>query len=129
MTLETTEETVVLCSTAGGEVEFIKIAAVTTVTEFQPPQPRVDKRISFAVEHLAEVRAGCGIERIDRAIAEVANQQIIAESAEIAGRKRHAPRRIERAAGNKSSDKIAIAYLLQLNLKYSSISACYRSHF
>src|ERR1035441_4491168 len=63
----------------------------------------------MAREILQRAKLGslCGIERVDRAVAEIANQQRAAELAEGRERHLHSPRRVERSLGNQVRDQIS----------------------
>src|SRR5262249_46312161 len=66
------------------------------------PQAVNRNRIAIAISEWAEGGTGDGIEGINASIAEIANQQIIAELAEIGGSQGQAPGRIERKTRNET---------------------------
>ena len=47
------------------------------------------------------------VERMDAAVAEVTDQQVLAEASEAVGRPRNPPRRIEHSAGGNAADEVA----------------------
>jgi hypothetical protein len=49
-----------------------------------------------------------GFERVDDAVAEVTDQQPVGEMSEARRRQRHAPGRVERAAGDDATDQVAV---------------------
>src|SRR5438105_1012229 len=82
---------------AGREEDGVGIAAVPAVTQPQTPQTRDRDRPMLLVAKLS-FEVAVEREGIDAPIAEVANQQVRAEAAELRGRDGEAPRRVERAA-------------------------------
>src|SRR5579859_7404432 len=79
--LDHTEETISLLVNAGGEEELVGLPCLPTKAEHQRPQTINDNRLASLIGELAEERASIGIERIDVSIAEIANQQVMAELA------------------------------------------------
>src|ERR1043165_4342730 len=55
----------------------------------------------------AEERARVDVERVDLAVAEIADQQRTVQSAESRRRDRHSPRRVQRAIRNQSRPEIS----------------------
>src|SRR5436309_7958570 len=81
---------------------------VEAVAECHPPQSVELQRTMIPALELALKFAGCEIERVDRAVAEIADQKIVREFAERARRERHAPGRIEPAATREAANEIAV---------------------
>jgi hypothetical protein len=88
---------------AGGQVEGVEVAAVGCggcgEAEEDLPEAGVDDRLAGAIDDLTDVREGLGVEGIDDAVAQVANQDVAAEDAEGRGSNSYSPRRVDVAAG------------------------------
>ncbi len=61
----------------------------------KPPEVRDGDRLAVGVFQLADEMAVLGIERVDGAVAEIADQQIVAEAAKVRGGHRYGPRLID----------------------------------
>ena len=72
---------------------------VGVVAEGDPPQARRCERRAAGTAQRADIRAGRGVEAVDAAVAEVADEQCVAQRAVVGRRKCETPRRIEPAAG------------------------------
>src|ERR1035437_10972309 len=85
------EQTVAFAIRTGAEVERAGSSGAAAVAKRQPPEA-VDHNRPFmpALEQALELAVG--IERHDRAAAEVADQQLVCMSAEVGRRERQAPR-------------------------------------
>src|SRR6266404_6517152 len=66
-------------------------------SESQGPQSVDRQRIPFGIDHLPVEAAARGVERVDASIAEIPDQQLAAELAEVYRRQRQAPRRVQRS--------------------------------
>ena len=67
---------------ARGEVERVGVAPRAAIARYQRPQVADRDRLSVATQQSPEESVVARIERIDRAIAEIADQQIAGELAE-----------------------------------------------
>src|SRR5260370_39855000 len=92
---EAAEEAVLLTVRTGSEVDCIGVTASAPIADPQAPQPVDHDRLSVGIGQLAEEIAGAGVERVDVAVAEIADQYVAAKPAEARRSQRHAPRRIE----------------------------------
>src|SRR4030095_11375160 len=102
------EQTACFIIDPGGEVEIVLIAPKSTITECESPQSCVLNRIAVRILQGSKESARRWIERIDRSVAEIPNQQTVAERSEIIGRERDSPRGIQYTTGNESSHEIPI---------------------
>ena len=80
---------------AGREVQRVLGAGGAAVAERQPPQVRDGDWLAARVFQLAGEMAVLGIEGVDGAVAEIADQQIVAEAAKVRGGHRYGPRLID----------------------------------
>src|SRR5215813_2681697 len=87
-----TERSVLLIIRAGREVELVGITAHAAISEHQGPQTLDLDCSPPAVLQLSAKRSASGIERVDLAIAEITNQEMVAERAESGRRANHSPR-------------------------------------
>src|SRR5262245_19468116 len=96
---------------SGREEESVLVAGVSAVAEADSPEPVDRKRVgTFAEATHVMPRAGRVVaEGVDLPVSEVAHEQTPAEPAEIIGRHRHAPRRVERAVRADFGDQIPVA--------------------
>jgi hypothetical protein len=94
-------QTVLLMAGPGREEQAVGRLTRQSVADAQAPQAVDFQRLAICCTELPEkIARGC-IERIDGAIAEVADEEAIAEAPEVRGRKRDSPRCIQVAAGSK----------------------------
>src|SRR6185436_2838607 len=91
---------------AGREVENAQAASLTAIAEYQPPKPFDGQWPAGWLEHRPEIGPGSKVEGIDMSVAEITDQQLIAELAEIRRRHGQAPGRIERSLRGESTDQI-----------------------
>src|SRR5690242_5369522 len=70
---------------------------INIVTEADPPQPMLSERLTIVQRELPEILRTIRIERLDRPVPKVPDQQIIAQRAEVRGCLRESPRRIQHA--------------------------------
>ena len=91
----------------GSEIERVRVAPTHAVPELQSPQPLNRDGRSICVRQRTHQRATGRIERIDRSVSEIADQQVSGKPAKTSRRQRQAPRRIERAIGGKSFHQVA----------------------
>src|SRR5438270_13522314 len=82
---------------AGSKIQRVRITAVLSITNTQSPESLNRDEITVGVLQGAQERAVRGIKRVDPAVTEVGDQQIIRERAECASANRDAPRRVEHA--------------------------------
>src|ERR1700676_324672 len=83
------------CKEEGIQRQVLYRAAIA---ECDAPETVDHEDLAVGRSQLSEKCTACGIEGVDRAVAEIANQKAIAEVSEIRRRDRHAPRRVECAA-------------------------------
>lgn len=84
------EQAMLLIVWAGGEIERVRVTD-TIVAEDQGPQARVGDYLSIGILELSNEVSGCRVECVDGAVAEVSDQNVIAERAEIGAGSRNAP--------------------------------------
>src|SRR6478752_865000 len=73
--------------------------------ETQGPEPVDGNRFSSGLAQLAEVRTGLGVEGVDASVAEVANEQCAAQSAEAGRCQRKPPRGVQDAARDQPTNE------------------------
>jgi hypothetical protein len=96
---------------AGGEVQRVRGAGGAAIAELQPPQVRDGDRLAVGVFQLADETAAVRIEGVDVAIAEIADQQIVAERAKVRGGDRYCPWIIELAVDDQAPLQLAVGVL------------------
>src|SRR5262252_7519845 len=101
------EQAVRLAVWASGEKQFVGLRRVP-VAEPQTPQAVDDDRLATGLPQLAEASAAVRVVDVDLTVAEVSNEQITAELAEVRGRKGEPPRRVELAAGHQAAHQSAV---------------------
>src|SRR6476469_7631117 len=74
----------------------------------QAPQPVDLERLAVLVRKRSQLRAGAGIEDIDPAIAEMADQQIAGEGAEAGGSNRQTPGCIQRIVRDQLLHELSV---------------------
>src|SRR5438876_557893 len=82
---------------AGGEEEGVQVLTEEAVAEGQAPEAVDGDDVAAGVGELAEESAGGGVKRVDGAVAEVADEEVAGEGAEVGGGHGHAPRGVEGA--------------------------------
>lgn len=105
-TLNIAEEAVCFTIYTGSEEEFVGWARDCIITELQGPQAIDRDGISILVSELTEKRTRIWIERIDVTIAEVTDQQVIAELAKVSRCQGQTPGRVEATACNEATNQI-----------------------
>ena len=90
------------------EVEGMGVAGSAAVAEGQAPETLDRKGLAGPILERAEPRAGCRVERIDPAVAEVADEQGPAEAAKTRRGQDDAPGRVERTLGREPLEKLAV---------------------
>src|ERR1051326_2143764 len=71
-------------------------------------RPRIANRVAVAVRNRAEKISRCGIERIDYAVARLADEYRVTQWAKIRSSLRDAPGRIQGTGSNEPADKISL---------------------
>lgn len=89
----------------GGEEEGVGWTGVATVAKAQPPEAIIHDGVAVLVAQLAQEGAGGGVESVDAAIAKVADEQRVAELAEIGRRQRQSPGGVQRLFRCKALDE------------------------
>src|SRR4029077_10625048 len=105
--LENAEETIRLVVGTGREIDLLAAAAVHVITLDQAPAPIDDNRSSIPSGQLPQ-ETGCrgiGVEDVNRASAEIADQQVAGDIFERRRRNRQSPRRVEHSHRTDSSQK------------------------
>src|SRR5690242_12126170 len=92
----------------GGEKQCVGIAGIAAVAELESPESLNDDGTPVLVSELAFERAGDGIERTDRAVPEITDEQIAFELSEAARRNGHTPWRIEMVARHQPRHQAAV---------------------
>src|SRR5262245_59119294 len=92
---EAPEETVLPTVRTGSEDDRVGVAADLSVANAQAPQPVDQDRLAKRIHHRPEERAAAWIERVNAAVAEVADQNRAGEGAEARRRLHQPPRRVE----------------------------------
>src|SRR5262249_15917745 len=90
---------------AGREVELVGITAHAAISEHQGPQTLDLDCSPPAVLQLSARRSASEIERVDLAIAEITNQEMVAERAESGRRATHSPGGVGKAGGDGTPPK------------------------
>ena len=106
--LDHTEEAIGLLVNTGGEEELVGLSCLPTKAEHQRPQTINDNGVAFLVGELTQEGAGIGIECVDVAIAEIADQQIMAELAKRTACESQAPRRVQLTVCYQPLDEMAV---------------------
>src|SRR5262245_7344386 len=96
---------------SGREEESVLVAGISTVAEADSPEPVDRERVGAFAEatRVMPLARRVVTEGVDFSVSEVAHDQTPAEPAEIIGRHRHAPRRVERAVRADSRDQVPVA--------------------
>src|SRR5438132_1187243 len=92
---------------AGGEEEGVPSASILAVAERQAPEPGDLDCLVVCVCEGAEEFPRVRIEGVDLAVAEVANQQVVAEFAKARRSHRQAPGRVELSVRDQATDQRA----------------------
>src|SRR5262252_8879004 len=101
------EQAVRLAVRASGEEQFVGLRRVP-VAEPQSPQAVDDDRLAIGLPQLAGPSAGVRVVDVDVTVAEVSNEQITAELAEVRRREGEPPRRVELAAAHQATNQSAV---------------------
>src|SRR5215469_15760947 len=101
------EQAVRLVVRAGGEEQLAGLRRVP-VAEPQTPQAVDDDRLAIGLPQLAAASAVVRVVDVDLTVAEVSNEQITAELAEVRRREGEPPRRVELAAGHQAANQSAV---------------------
>src|SRR6266702_8112042 len=107
-TLNLAEETMCFTINTSSEEECIGGTCGCSITELQGPQAIDHDGIAFLVSELTAKCTSIWIERIDVTIAEVTDQQVITELAEIIGSHGQAPGRVEFTTRNEATNQMPI---------------------
>src|SRR5207253_2246657 len=94
----------------GCEVEAVFERSGFAVAEGQSPQAVDLDRVAAGICQLSLEYAGCRIERADPTIAEVSNEDVVAERCEVRRRLSHPPRGVKRLPGSESLHEGAIGF-------------------
>jgi len=103
--LEGAEQTVRLIVKPCGEEQGVRAAGQTSIPERQSPQAVNRNRIAISVSELVAEDTTDRIKGIDPPVAEIADQHVMAERAEIGGSQGQAPGRVERPPRSEASDQ------------------------
>src|SRR6185369_14544817 len=76
------KQSMLLALQARSKVDRIDIACCTAVAGCERPQRLVDQRFTVSTSQLTEKSIGRRIKHVDRAIAEISDQQIVRKTAE-----------------------------------------------
>src|SRR5260370_41559933 len=93
---------------SGGEEQGVDRRIDEAVAKGDAPQAVDRYRLPVGRLELADEPAGGQVIGVDPAVAEVADEQAVAELAKAGGRECHAPGRIERAARRDPPDQMAV---------------------
>src|SRR6185295_1109880 len=99
---------VLLVVGARGEEERFGRLMLEPVAEGEAPQTVDHERLSGSPLEFAEESPGGGIVRADRPVAEVADQETIAENAKSGGSDREGPRRVQPVTRDDPADELAV---------------------
>src|SRR5437660_11635385 len=102
------EQAVGLIIDAGGKEQLVGISERDAIAEPYGPQPIVDEGLPVTAFELTLELAVREIERVDPPVAEVADEHLIAQLAEISRGHRQTPRRIEGPARREAPDLVAL---------------------
>lgn len=105
---EETEKTVRLAAYAGGEVQPIAGSGGVVVAKAQRPKPVVLERMSVCVAEEAIEVPAVDVINGDLPAAGIADQQVVAEEAEVWRRKGHSPGRIQPRTVLQSLQQLAL---------------------
>src|SRR6476619_7017540 len=103
------EQAVVLAVRTRGEEKGVRGTGSVAVAELERPQPLDHHRVTVSTLQAAlevERTARLRLEGVDHAVAEVADQQVAAELAEVVGSPRDPPRRVERTCGSDPLEQL-----------------------
>src|SRR5690242_229645 len=92
----------------GGEIENIFQSSHATIAEHNGPQSLNGNRASGGVRKLAQKGAGGGVESRNVAVAQITDQDIVAEGSEICGCESDAPGGIQFSFEGKALDEVSI---------------------
>src|SRR5262249_19271077 len=102
------EQAVGLALDPGGEEQRVERARVASVAEGERPEAVLEERfVAPGLQHLAEERPGRDVVGRDLPAAELADQQVVAERAEVARRQREAPGRVQPGAVLEAAEQAA----------------------
>src|SRR5689334_3249530 len=93
---------------AGREVQRVGRTCGAAISEAQSPQVPDGDRPPVCVFQLAGEMAVRRIEGVDGAIAEIADQQVVAEATEVRRSHRYGPRLIEHAVADQALLQLAV---------------------
>src|SRR5207253_10073990 len=101
------DQSMLFIADAGGEEEGVPSASILAVAERQAPEPGDLDCLVVCVCEGAEEFPRVRIEGVDLAVAEVANQQVVAEFAKARRSHRQAPGRVELTVRDQATDQRA----------------------
>src|SRR5439155_11925244 len=93
---------------SGGKIQSVRVTAVATIAEAQPPKAMDCNWIAGTIRQLPEEVARDWIESVNAAIAKIADQERASELTELVWRERHAPRGIEGSPRSKTAEQVAV---------------------
>ena len=105
---EAAEKTVLLLLNPGSEKEDVGRPSGLAIAERQRPETMNSDRLALGVSELATEGVGAEIKSIDAAIAKVAHEQVLAESAEIPRGEGQPPGRVEFVARSDAPNEVAL---------------------
>src|SRR5438067_13754262 len=83
------QESILLLVNSRGKVQGVRLRAAGPVAEGHRPETRIGNRFATGIRELAEESARARVERVDPAVAEVADPEGVAELAEVGGGQRN----------------------------------------
>jgi hypothetical protein len=97
---------------ACGDVKSVRVTCTcrgcVTLAEDNLPEGGKGEGLAGGVGELAEEGEGCGVVDVDKAVAEVADEEVAAEDTESGGGDGYSPGRVEVAAGDGARDEVAV---------------------
>jgi len=93
---------------SGGEEQVVPSSRESSVAECQSPKTFDSDRRPVAPQHMAQECTRSGVKCIDATIAEVADEQVVAQLSEIGGGESDTPRSVQRASGGEGLNKVPV---------------------
>src|SRR5262249_52301785 len=93
--IDATVDAVFLVVRPRGEEQRVGLLIHNSIAELDTPETVDDQRLSIRRLQLSLEFSGLRIERVDRPVAEIADENVIAELSEALRRERDSPRRVE----------------------------------
>jgi hypothetical protein len=93
---------------AGCKINGIGITASTVVSTDESPEISNNNGVAVTVGQCPHEEVGARVEDIDRAVAEISDQQVVGKGAKPSGRYVEPPRGVENPAGGDALDEVAV---------------------